>query len=261
VVDEATAAVERAVASLAAVQGDAPLALRVNPGWWTPAGPPVAGKAAGAEPALWICGEIETRLPGGGDWSQGGQADIAILLGKGEVVASYSVPLAAGNRSFSSRFPRSEDDVWLDQGTYAVRVRVTPAKGGLPTTDTRRVELPTPPGPDSLLLGLPLYTRRGHTTGSVETATADLRFRRTDRMAVECSATVTPGAVTGELLDRTGKVLALPVTATTYEQDAVTWVRGEVALASLAPGDYVLRLSATRGNIRRQALAPFRIIP
>ena len=261
VVDEATAAVERAVAGLAGIRPNAPFRLQVSAGWWTAPGQPLAGKPAGAEPAFWIYGTVDVRRPGGDDWSQGGEAEVAILSDKGAVVTTFSVPVAAATGAFATRFPRNADDVWLDPGAYAVRVRVKPATGGLATMDTARFEVPKPADAGALLLGTPLYTRRGQATGNKDVMTADLRFRRTERVIVEASITVKPDTVSGELLDRAGHALAVPVTATLVEREGVVWVRGEAVLAALAAGDYIVRLAVTQGSETRQMLAPFRIVP
>jgi hypothetical protein len=89
-------------------------------------------------------------------------------------------------------------------------------------------------------------------------------------------------ALTARLLDRTGKPLAIPLTTTTREDDdGARWVTTQVALAPLAPGDYVIELSAppdilssptnitARGAppagtppvARAAALVAFRIVP
>jgi len=54
-----------------------------------------------------------------------------------------------------------------------------------------------------------IFMRRGPSTGIKEVPTADLRFRRNERVRVEIPtvSTTTPGA---RLLDRTGKPLAVP---------------------------------------------------
>jgi VWFA-related protein len=259
-VDEARAATDRAVASLDARRPDAPFRLIVSPGWWTPTGPPMPGKPAGAEPAFWIYGNVDMRRPGGDDWSQGGEAEIAIQSAAGETVTTYTVPVAAQSGAFESRFPRSDEDVWLDPGSYAVRVRVK-AAGGIPTTDTMRFELPKAADPPVLAIGEPMYARRGMAASSKEVRTADLQFRRQERIVVELSATMTPESVTGELLDRKGNVLTVPVAATTVQKDGAVWVRGELALTPLAAGDYIIRLTAVKGAERRGALAPFRVVP
>ncbi len=260
VVDEATAAVNRAITSLSGIRTNAPFRLQVSPGWWTPPGPPAAGKPPGAEPALWIYGEVDTKRPGADDWSKGGDAEIAILSGKGDVVTSYTVPLSAGG-TFTSRFPRSDEDVWLDPGAYSVRVRAKPTAGGLPTQDTIRFELPKAVEATTFVLGEPIYARRSQATGNAVVTTADLRFRRTERLLVDASCTLAPETVTAELLDRTGKVLPVPATASVDTRDGVIWVRGDLTLSSLAPAEYVLRITAGRGTERRVTLAPFKVVP
>lgn len=259
-VDEATAAVTRAVASLDAIRPNALFRLHVSPGWWTPPGDAVPGKPPGAEPALWIHGELTSRPATGEDWSRGGSAEVAILTGKGDPITTYDIAVPPGAGHFLSRFPRTTDDVWLDPGTYAVRVRLKPAAGGLPTTDTARFDVPNAPAAGALLLGQPLYARRGSAAAATPLTTADLRFRRTERVIVDLSASLKPDAVEAALLDRTGKPLGVTAGATISEQDQVTWIRADVALASLAAGDYLLRVTATRGADRVIALAPFRVV-
>jgi hypothetical protein len=110
-------------------------------------------------------------------------------------------------------------------------------------------------------MGQPFYARRLGGPNSEAQPTADRRFRRTERLVVQASASMAPESVTGELLDRGGKPLQVPVAATIVDQDFVRWARAEVALAPLAAGDYVLRLSSRRGAEQVVTLAPFRIIP
>jgi hypothetical protein len=142
-----------------------------------------------------------------------------------------------------------------------VRVRAAPTGEGSPVVETLRVEIPPPAAADDLYVGGVLYTRRGQATGNKEVMTADLQFRRTERLIVEASVTVKPESVSGELLDRTGKPLAVPVTATLVEREGVVAVRGEAVLSALAAGDYIVRLAVTRGSETRHLLAPFRVVP
>jgi len=261
-VDEAVAAVTKAVASLEGATRDAPVRLTVSPGWWTPAGGASTGKPAAAEPALWILGEVDTRVRTGDDWTQGAEVDVAISGGKdAEPIVRYTVPVAAGSTRFLTRFPRTVEDVWLDPGSYVVRVRIKPTAGGLPITDTARFDVASPGSATAMLLGQPLYLRRGSAAASPEQATSDRRFRRTERLVVQMSATLVPDRVSAELLDRSGKTLQVPVTDAVVEKDSVRWVRAELALAPLATGDYVIRLSTSRGDRTIQTLAPFRIVP
>ena len=65
-------------------------------------------------------------------------------------------------------------------------------------------------------------------------------------------------AVTARLLDRTGKPLAVPVTASVRDDaDGSRWQTAQLALAPLAPGDYVIEI--TSGD--RKSISAFRVIP
>ncbi|MEI6669172.1 MAG: VWA domain-containing protein [Acidobacteriota bacterium] len=261
VVDEATAAIGKTIATLDASTRDAPLRVSVSPGWWTPSADGAIAKPAGSEPALWIMGEVDIRAKTGDDWSRGGDADVAITGKDGEAVVRYSVPIPPGSGRFLTRFPRTGADVWLDPGSYAVKVRVTPATGGLPITETSRFDVAAPVRSDALLVGQPIYFRRGSAASSPETPTTDRRFRRTERIVVQMSASLAPEQVSGELVGRSGKTMEVPVAATIVEKDSVRWIRVELALAPLAMGDYVIRITTVRGTQKLQMLAPFRIVP
>jgi hypothetical protein len=70
----------------------------------------------------------------------------------------------------------------------------------------------------------------------------------------------TPAAdpVTAQLLDRAGNAMPIPVTGTIRnDADGSRWQSAEVALAPLAPGDYLVELAAGTGR----TLAAFRVIP
>jgi VWFA-related protein len=259
--DPEAAAVGKAVASLEGIRATAVFRLTVNAGWWMPAGEPVKGAPQGAEPALWVLGEVDPKARGGEDWVNGGEADIALTTDSGTTIVRYTVPIPAGTNRFQSRFPRSADDVWLDPGTYVLRVRAKPAGSGIPTTDTSRVEVPPAPGTTKLVMGQAAYSRRLGGPNSEELPTADRRFRRTERLVVQASASMAPDAVTAELLDRSGKPLPLPVTTSIVDRDFVRWARAELVLAPLAPGDYLLRIASKRGDEQVVTLAPFRIVP
>ena len=254
-------AVKRAVATLEGIRPAAAFRLTVNAGWWMPAGEPVKGAPQGAEPALWILGEVDPKARGGEEWINGGEADIALTTESGTTIVRYTVPIPTGANRFQSRFPRSAEDVWLDPGAYTLRVRAKPAGSGIPTTDTSRIVVPAAPGTAKLVMGQPFYARRLGGPNSEELPTADPRFRRTERLIVQASASMAPETVTAELLDRSGKPLAVPVTASVVDKDFVRWSRAELALAPLAAGDYLLRLSSKRGAEQVVTLAPFRIVP
>lgn len=260
VVDDMTAAVERAVATLGGTRAGALLRVRVSAGWSQTDGASAGGSRQGAMPALWVVGEVDVKGPAGRPWSRGGRADVAVSADSGEFTAGEFADIGPSG-TFVVRVTAHEGREPLGAGPYSVRVRAAPNGEGAPVVETLRVEVPPPAAADELSVGGVLYTRRGQTTGNRDVITADLLFRRTERLIVEASVTVTPDGVSGELLDRAGTPLAVPVTATLVEREGVVWVRGEVVLASLAPGDYVVRLTAARGSTTRHVLAPLRVVP
>jgi len=65
-------------------------------------------------------------------------------------------------------------------------------------------------------------------------------------------------AVTARLLDRTGKPIAIPVTAAIRDEaDGSHWRAAELALAPLAPGDYLIELSGAG----ERTLSAVRVLP
>ena len=92
-------------------------------------------------------------------------------------------------------------------------------------------------------------------SGTKDTPTADLRYRRSERIRVEVPSLA--GTATARLLDRTGKPMAVPVAgATRTDADGARWATAELALAPLAPGDYLIEVSAES----TRTLVPFRIV-
>jgi hypothetical protein len=114
-----------------------------------------------------------------------------------------------------------------------------------------------PPRPASARADGVRFFRRGVTTGNTDAATGDLRYRRTERLAIEMPA---PSAdtFTARLLDRTGKPLNVPAATSVRDQpDGSHHRRVDVTLAPLAPGDYIVEIVAGADRI----LAAFRIVP
>jgi hypothetical protein len=88
--------------------------------------------------------------------------------------------------------------------------------------------------------------------------TADLRFRRSDRLMVEVP-TLASDPVSARLLDRRGKPIAVPVTASVrVDADGQRWQTAQLAVVPLAVGDYVIELSSESGG---RTLVAFRVIP
>jgi hypothetical protein len=111
------------------------------------------------------------------------------------------------------------------------------------------------------LIGKPLLFRRGQSSGPGWVATTDLRLRRTDRLRINIPTAAALEAMTAALLDRTGKPLAFPVTFAERAENGVRYVTGDMALAPLAIGDYLLEITHRDAAGDSFALIAFRIVP
>jgi VWFA-related protein len=224
-------AVSAAVGKIVGSARDLPLRVHVTAGWRT-------GGDGQPEPAFWTVGEIMDRIPGS-------DLETVVMTGGGDIVASGRGRIAPGTTSALVTVLPGK----AAPGDYVVRVRSQSAAGN--ETMSMPVTLPAASQSSGAV-----FIRRGPTTGNKEVPTADLRFRRSERLRVEV-----PGiaeAPNARLLDRTGKPLAVPVAAATRtDADGTRWATGELALAPLAPADYVVELSV--GSTR--TMAAFRVVP
>ena len=233
-----TVAVEAAIAPLGGYARDVPLRLQV-----------AAGRKPGApaSAAVWVVGELGGAATVGDAWNDGFEATVTLTTAADATVATGRQSVARGARAFRIALAPSEP---LQPGEYVVRVG-TRAGSATPSRDTLRFSIPA-----SDSFGA-LFVRRGQSTGNRDTPTADLRFRRNEQVRVEIP-TSSSDAATARLLDRTGKPLAVPVTAAMRDDsDGSRWYTAQVALAPLAPGDYVIELS----DGPKRMLAAFRVVP
>jgi VWFA-related protein len=231
------AAVAAAVGPLVNYSRDVPLRTQVAAGWKS-GQTPVAG--------VWIVGELGASAEIG-DASRGAaEVSVEIARPDGRTVASVRTSMAVGARTFRVSPELLEP---LAEGEYRVLARVR--AGGLPSSETVAITVRAAPDATGTL-----WVRRGPTTGNRDVSTADLRFRRSEQVRVEVPSPSTD-PVSGRLLDRFGKALAVPVSVgQRSDPDGSRWVTAQLALAPLAPADYVIEL--TQGTAR--TLAAFRVI-
>jgi hypothetical protein len=230
------AALATVVGSLARFAREAPLRLQAASAW----------TAAGAT-TVWVVGEI-----GAGETWAGGEANVT-LLRDATPISTARATVSPPSRTFRIALTPGEP---LPPGQYQLRVRARSAAGsGAPLDEI--VGLVVAAAPDSTGA---LVIRRGPSTANKAIPTADLRFRRNERLGIDLPAAPSPPTV--RVLDRTGKPIPIPVAVTARDDpDGSAWLSGEIALAPLAPGDYVVEATLeTRGELRR-TLMPFRIVP
>jgi hypothetical protein len=92
--------------------------------------------------------------------------------------------------------------------------------------------------------------------------TADLRFRRGDTLRVLAPVAPMAAPESARLLDRAGKPLAIPLAATVVDEaDGSRWLSAQAALAPLAPGDYLIEITASDAGAQKRTLTAFRVIP
>lgn len=204
--------------------------------------------AAGWKPnrtaAVWLVGELGAGL----EWKAGANADLMLMDAGGLTLATARMRVERGSRSFRAVLAPVE----LTAGDYMVRVRLTSLDATASANDTLRIAVPGAPDATGAL-----FVHRGPSTANRDVATSDPRFRRSDQIRVEVP-TPADEPVTARLLDRTGKMLNVPVTTSLRDDaDGSRWQVAQVALAPLAPSDYVIELSA--GG--KRALIGFRVIP
>jgi VWFA-related protein len=221
-------------------------ALRLRTATWH------APSATGA--TVWIVGELDYRVRKELTWSAGATGDVVVLGSDGREIASRQVDVRPTDGRFSIRVPENGEAV--SPGEYAVRVRLHPdADPAATVTETARLQVPR----ESSALGEPVIWRRGPSTGPQFMMTADPRFERTERIRIEVPTTTTSGMPTAHLLDRTGKMLPIPVQVRS-RQDAdtnVRWVMADLTLAPLGMGDYGIEVRL--GGARQ--VATFSLVP
>jgi VWFA-related protein len=227
----ATAA-SSAVAKILNAARDLPLRVYAAAGWRR-------GADGKTTPVFWTVGEVVDRI-------LGADLDAVLLNAAGDVVSSAKGRIAPGT---TSALLTIVSDTQLAPGEYTLRVKSQTPAG----SETMSLPVILPKAPQS---SGGILVRRGPTTGNKEAATADVRFRRSERARVEVPSSV--DVTSARLLDRTGKAMAaIPVTAATRtDSEGTKWATAELSLAPLAPGDYIIEVVA--GDVR--TLTAFRIV-
>jgi VWFA-related protein len=238
--DAEAAAVSAAIGPLAGYTREVPLRVQMAAGW-------KPGDAASA--ALWVVGELGGVADAGPQWNEGFDATATLTTPADVTVATGRLTAARGARTFRLVLTPSQP---LAAGEYVLRVGARAGPSTIPSREVLRFAIPEAPGSAGAL-----FVRRGPTTGNKEVPTADLRFRRSESVRIEIP-TSADAAGTARLLDRTGKPLAVPVVAAIRDDpDGSRWQTAQLALAPLAPGDYVIEIA----NGERRMLSAFRIVP
>jgi hypothetical protein len=136
----------------------------------------------------------------------------------------------------------------MSAGSYDVRVRAKPAGANGASSESVRVTIPAShEGAGAMLF------RRGPTTANKEIPTADSRSASPSRSRPLPWQMGRVSAIGAERHWR----FRCPID----EADGSHWLSAQAALAPLAPGDYLIEISARNGDAQRRILTAFRVVP
>ena len=236
--------VQAAFAQLGAARADVRLRTR-------------AGVVAGGEQArVWVLAELDVALARAAEWSGGGSVQISLASREGTPVSTAAARFEPGSRTVQVELTPGA----IPAGEYQVRTRATPGEGGLPLSDVVGVKVLAEAGS----VGPPQIGRRGPSTGLQYQPTADVRFRRTERVRFQWPVAAGTCVSRAEIVDQRGQPMAIPVTTllNACETPSAGEVAGvEIALAPFAAADYGVRVGLKRGGGEQEAVAAFRIVP
>ena len=244
--------VASAVASLGRVRNDAVVQARASYSW-------AAAADGSVSPVIWFVGEWDATVASRDEqWKAGADVTIVVTAPDKASLENTKQTLTRETRGFVLRVPVPAGQ---SAGDYSLRVTTKPVGVSLGSTETLHVVLPVWPKLGAIAVGQPQLFRRGPYTGNAFVAAADLRFRRQERLKVEVGVLgpMTSGEV--RLLDRAGNLLGVPVVSATRDENGAKVVSGEVVLAPLGVGDYVLETTITQGATTQKVLVAFKIVP
>ena len=236
-VDLHVKAVQQSLSTLGIFSRERPLRVHVTTGY-LPSGTAI----------IWGVAEVPAATDRH-DWIEGGHAEATLIDGNGKTLLTKKLTIAEGARSLRFAFGSGAA---LAPGNYQVQLRAKGAAATLGAMESVRTSLGAAPAASGAVV-----LRRSITTGNQPVPTADLRFRRTERISIEVPTTSTD-AGTAQLLNRSGLTIPVPVAAVIRDDaDGSRWRTAQLALAPLAPGDYVVEQIAGAEKI----LTAFRVLP
>lgn len=234
--------VASAVSAIASTRSDLPIRLRA------------AAVVLPEVRELRVLAEIESKVAASAAWQQGGIARLTVRNQEGGTVATAEQPLPLGERTVAAVVPLPAT---VGAGEYRVLVRITAASKVDSVGDSVAVRVP----PKSVTIGDPLVLRRGPSTGVKYVPTADLRFRRQERVRLEAPLVAPLDRVKATLVSRAGEPMPLPVQVTERVDGASRVAVVDVSLAPLAAGGYALMVTDSDTTTSTRVLVPLQVIP
>jgi VWFA-related protein len=207
------------------------------------------GVTSGAgQKTLAFVAEVSNGQLDAGHWAKGADVEATVTTGAGAAVGSAQARLEPGTRGALVQVPLGDAS-----GPWRVKISVRDDVGGS-LEDTFAVA-----SKPASLLGDPIVSRGGPGGRAKLQPVADFEFRRSERVHVEWAETVPLDQRQARLLDRSGKPLPIEVTITERPSGDGNVLAADVTLAPLAPGDYILEVTAAAGSATVRKLVAIRV--
>ena len=190
---------------------------------------------------------VEVLAARASDFDKGASVTVTVSGAVGSAPVTASGPLAVGARSALVRVPLGGM-----AGPWQVRVALGSPPAGLSTS----IAIPQPATP---LVSDPIVYRATPSSRSPLWPSATRVFSRNDRVHLEWSTSGPLDTRVGRLLDRRGQGTAVAVNLSEPPNAERPTLAGDVSLAPLAPGDYLIELVVGRGGATERHLVAIRV--
>ncbi|MCC7184849.1 MAG: VWA domain-containing protein [Acidobacteria bacterium] len=183
-----------------------------------------------------------------GALAKDGVLEVTVTGADGATVATVEVPVTSAMRAASAAL-----DVPAATGSLTGTAKVRTSGG------TFEVKTPTTRD-DGTVLGAGLVYRATPSARSPLVPVASQLFRRTERVHIEWPVAGPLDSREGRLLGRNGEPVAITITLTEITRDGRQVLALDGLLAPLAPGDYVIEVTAGVGGKTETRLVAIRVV-
>jgi len=194
--------------------------------------------------------EISTLQMSSGKWAQGADVQVSATDAAGTAVGNGTGKIEPNTRGVLVRVPLT---MATANGPWRVSARVTGAGGTLDD----RIDVKQPTGK---LLGDTLVFRATPSGQSALRAVGDMQYRRTERVHLEWPILTALDRREGRLLGKDGSPIPVPINLTEREVNGQQMLAGDLLLAPLTEGDYVIEVTAGSGADAEKKLLAIRVV-
>lgn len=212
--------------------------------------------SAAAESGLvMVTTEISSREFASGRWANGADVDVSVADGAGVTVGTAQGKIDRGAKAAAVGLPLRDaagQPLPVSRGPFRATVKVRSGASVLEDAATAAA--------GGAWLGPARVWRGQGSARSPLQPTAEYQFGRNERVFVEWLAVAAMDRREARILRRTGEPTSVTLPLTDGETSGRRTISATFALNQLAPGDYVLEVTAGRGADVERRLVPFRIV-